>query len=134
VIRDPFPSVQQHQQQQAALFLGAKCSQCGDGPSLPAPAPGQLISRVFVAGRGRRALMYASDVCQGKQCSMFYAKRFCMTCAAANRQHFPPEIQKARTSQPHTRASRVCCFIYIRVCLHVRPHSRACATQVLGPA
>ncbi|ELR11555.1 uncharacterized protein ACA1_257550 [Acanthamoeba castellanii str. Neff] len=64
VMRDPFPSPQQHQQQQAALFLGAKCSQCGD------------------------------DVCQGKQCSLFYAKRFCMTCAAAHKPHFPPEIQK----------------------------------------
>jgi hypothetical protein len=37
-----------------------------------------------------------ADVCQGKQCSLFYAKRFCMTCAAAHKPHFPPEIQKVR--------------------------------------
>jgi len=64
VMRDPFPNPKQHSKQQAALFLGSKCSVCKE------------------------------DVCQGKQCSLFYAKRFCMTCAASNKQHFPTEILK----------------------------------------
>ena len=42
-----------------------------------------------------------ADVCQGKQCSLFYAKRFCMTCAAAHKPHFPPEIQKVAFGRAH---------------------------------
>jgi len=32
-------------------------------------------------------------VCQGAACSVYYTKRFCMECAKANRDKFPPEVQ-----------------------------------------
>ncbi|KAF2369218.1 Cysteine-rich domain DPF-motif [Trinorchestia longiramus] len=32
-------------------------------------------------------------VCQGTQCSVFYAKRFCMDCARANSNEMPPEMR-----------------------------------------
>ncbi|XP_068134319.1 cysteine-rich DPF motif domain-containing protein 1 isoform X2 [Hyperolius riggenbachi] len=33
-------------------------------------------------------------VCVGTDCSLFYAKRFCLPCVTENKGEFPPEIQQ----------------------------------------
>ncbi|XP_072026578.1 cysteine-rich DPF motif domain-containing protein 1-like [Amphiura filiformis] len=41
-------------------------------------------------------------VCVGQNCSVFYTKRFCMTCTKDNIKEFPAEIQQELKKRPTT--------------------------------
>lgn len=60
-----------------------------------------LAKDPFHSGGGGSFLLLGSEcvscsqvVCQANSCSVFYAHRFCLKCAAANIMEFPSEMQQ----------------------------------------
>ena len=56
----------------------------------PFSGPSRTGDKFLVLGSD--CVACGESVCQAAKCSVFYTKRFCLTCARANNLHFPPQL------------------------------------------
>ncbi|XP_052781573.1 cysteine-rich DPF motif domain-containing protein 1-like [Mya arenaria] len=53
-----------------------------------------FTSEIGIISLGSHCSLCTKSVCASQDCSIFYTKRFCMSCVNANLEEFPFEIQQ----------------------------------------